>query len=703
MSKTPKHLWAVDKAPTPLEYALAYAKLGWHVLPVWSVDADGQCRCGRPNSEKGHKPGKHPNTRLNEHGHLDATTDEAVIREWWSTDPEAGIGISLSASGLLALDIDPRNGGRDTLEELESTHGVLYSDCVAVTQGGGEHRLFSADANLSYPGTLGPGLDVKHHGYICVAPTLGPSGAYSWEQGRSPLSRSNPARPSDLPSLLAAKARQPTDYSLTERNGSPIATAQTFDDLRSALKHVDADDYTTWVNVGMVLKPYGENGYKVWTEWSATSDKFDAQAQRRKWERDISHPHSITYRSIFRMAIDAGWAGNTKKQQQAPGEDFHPMSLERKAPSGASQVQVIEYLFDHFMSTGINVMAGAPGVGKTTLVVPLALAAAHLCPSNFPLKPTIRRNVIIITESVIQVQRVVYSMYSWGCTGHAAADFDARVRVLPAMRLDPKIVAEVADEYRGWTTPNLRADGTEYMALPLVVFDTANAVFDLENENDNAEVGKAMAHMKQSFTGFPIIIVSHTSKILGTGDSDFLSPRGASAWTGDAQGVYTVFKDGDDAEAPRVMKATKVRFPTTFSEMTFELISNMERHPNVLGFEEDIWFSHSLARPLAPGERAAVKEEMADREEDKRADRMKMEFLTLIRSQPRQSKSFYSKLASSAGGVKGNTHKKKEVLEEMIRDGWLYEVELEEAVRTFTHYLSINEAAVVGEKGRYGV
>lgn len=295
------------------DYALAYAALGWHVLPVWSVDAHGQCRCGRPNDEKGHKPGKHPQHHLAPNGHHDATLDEDTIRRWWATDPDAGIGFNLSASGLLALDIDPKNGGWETLASIEAEHGVLHSDCVAVTQGAGEHRLFTADPALSFPGKLGPGLDLKHHGYICVAPTLGPSGEYKWAAGHSPLSKSSPAHPSPLPTLIASKGRAPSSYSLTERGGVPVATAQTFDDLRSALKYVDADDYEAWVNVGMVLKPYGENGYKVWTEWSERSDKFDAAAQRKKWDRDLDQPHSITYRSIFRMALDAGWPGYAGK------------------------------------------------------------------------------------------------------------------------------------------------------------------------------------------------------------------------------------------------------------------------------------------------------------------------------------------------------------------------------------------------------
>lgn len=703
--KPPRHVWAVESAPSNLDYALAYARLGWHVLPVWSVDAHGQCRCGRPNTETGHKPGKHPQSNLVPHGHHDATVDEQKIRDWWATDPDAGVGVAMAASGLLALDIDPQNGGRESLATLEAEHGVLHSDCTATTQGGGEHRIFSADPQLAYPGTLGEGLDLKHQGYICVAPTLGPSGDYQWAAGRSPLSKSAPARPSPLPQYIAGRARQPANYSLTERGGVPVATAQTFDDLRSALQHVDADDYTAWVNVGMALRPYGENGYRVWTEWSARSDKFDAAAQRRKWERDISAPHSITYRSIFRMAIENGWSGNATAEVLA-GESTapHPLSLQRSEPSGASAVTVLEYIYDDFMSTGVNVLAGAPGVGKTTLIVPMALATAHLCPPDYQLRPAVRRNVIIITESVVQVQRVIYSLHSWGYTGASAADFEARVRVLGAQRLAPKVVAQVAAEYRNWTVDNAKADGSFYSALPLVLFDTANAVFDLENENDNAEVGKAMAHIKQAFAAFPIIIVSHTAKVLGQGESDYLSPRGASAWTGDAQGVYTVFKDGDEPDSPRVLKATKVRFPTAYPELTFDLVSNKETHKDVLGYDKEIWFAHAVARPLKSGERDQLKEDRKERKEQDEWQRICSELLELVRRDGGHSRSYYERLPVGKGGVRCSQERKERAIESLLNDGSLERVDLERPQGRANHYLRVNESVVESiEKGRLGV
>ena len=696
MIKPPSHMWVVDEAPKPVDYALAYARLGWHVLPVWSVDKQGQCRCGRPHGEKGHTPGKHPQTNLAPHGHRDATADERTIRDWWAVDPDAGIGISLAASGLLALDIDPRNDGRDTLAKIEAEHGVLHSDCIAITQGGGEHRLFCADPEMSYPGTLGMGLDLKHHGYICVAPTLGTSGDYRWAAGKSPISKSNAAKPSPLPGYIASRARTPINYSLTERNGVPVATAQTFDDLRSALRHVDADDYTTWVNVGLVLKPYGENGYKIWTEWASKSEKFNAAAQRRKWERDIDRPHSITYRSIFRMAIDNGWQGNEKTATEPAKQEkgLHPLSLLRAEPqSGASKVFVYEYIFDDYMSVGVNVIAGAPGVGKTTLIVPLALTAAHICPKDYALKPSIRRNVIIITESVVQVQRVIYSVYNWGYVGGTPQLFEDRIKIINAKRLDPKIVAQIADEYREWTVENKKADGSSYFALPLVVFDTANAVFDLENENDNAEVGRAMAHVKQAFADFPLIIITHTAKALGSLESDFLSPRGASAWTGDAQGVYLVFKDGETQDSPRVLKAAKVRFPTAFDELAFDIVRNSEVHKDVLGYDKEIWFMHSVARPLKAGERGQLKEDLKAQREEAQMATLCAEMLSLIRKNENQSRTFYERLPVGSGGVKGSKERKAQAIDTLVDQGTIEIIELEKPQGRQTHYIRIAATA----------
>ena len=49
----------------------------------------------------------HTKSPLNAHGHKEATTDVAQIKEWWATFPNAMLGIATGQiSGLFVLDVD---------------------------------------------------------------------------------------------------------------------------------------------------------------------------------------------------------------------------------------------------------------------------------------------------------------------------------------------------------------------------------------------------------------------------------------------------------------------------------------------------------------------------------------------------------------------------------------------------------------------
>lgn len=499
-------------------------------------------------------------------------------------------------------------------------------------------------------------------------------------------------------------------YSVEIRPGSVIVAPETYAELRAALSVIPADcDNFEWFSVlrGLSRLSNTMEAKSMARDWSTSSPnpEHNEAVFNKEWARMSRENTTISHRKVLWLAKqhDPEWNLQNKSQRQKADEP-HPLSLSLAVDSGASRVSTIEYLFDRFMSTGVNIVAGAPGVGKTTLIVPLALAAAHLCPADYALRPRVRRNVIIITESVVQVQRVIYSVAQWGCTGMSEADFDARVRVISARRLDPELVSEVAAEYVNWTVDNPKVDGTLHSALPLVVFDTANAVLELESENDNAEVGRAMAHLKQRFCLFPVIIVAHTSKALGRGEAEGLAARGASAWTGDAQGTYMVFKDGEDRDAPRVLKSDKVRFPTAFDEVALELVSHSERHPNILGEMEDEWFTHSVARPLARGERTQLKEDAKELRAQDEWVTLCDEMLQLVRDHPEHSRSYYEQLPKTRGGPRGSQERKERAMTALINDGCLKIVELEKPKGRADHYLRVDEAVVSSiEKGRYEV
>ncbi len=186
---------------TPLVFALRYSRLGWPVFPL------------RPND-------KVPLGALAPHGCLDATSDVATIRRWWSEVPEAGVGLRTGrASGLVALDIDPQPGGLQSLAQLEAEHGPLPDTVEAVTGGGGRHLLFAypaGDIDIRNAVKLGglPGLDVRgENGYLAVAPTIHPSGkVYRWKTGHTP-----DLKPAPLPAWLLVLM---TAHSTSEGNGN---------------------------------------------------------------------------------------------------------------------------------------------------------------------------------------------------------------------------------------------------------------------------------------------------------------------------------------------------------------------------------------------------------------------------------------------------------------------------------------------------
>ncbi|HEX3456963.1 MAG TPA: bifunctional DNA primase/polymerase [Candidatus Baltobacteraceae bacterium] len=184
----------------PLDAALAYAKRGWFIFPIFET-LGSSCACGNAKCEH---PAKHPRTP---NGCLNATANEVQVRKWWKHWPNASIGIATQPSGLVVLDVDPRHGGDESMHALAAECGELDT-LVALSGGGGEHRYFRATiAIASRAEALGPrypGIDVRAQGgYIIAPPSVHISGrSYQWEA-------SSPEEPAALPAWLAASLQKP--------------------------------------------------------------------------------------------------------------------------------------------------------------------------------------------------------------------------------------------------------------------------------------------------------------------------------------------------------------------------------------------------------------------------------------------------------------------------------------------------------------
>ncbi|WP_424894442.1 bifunctional DNA primase/polymerase [Tepidimonas sp. HKU79] len=299
-----------------LEQALSYARIGWHIFPCWGVEQDAggrwSCACGNDACKS---PGKHPIGALVPAGQNNATTDEDTIRAWWGRHPQANIAVALAASGLCAVDVDPRNGGLETVEWLEAKYGSLQSDVMQFTGGGGWHAIFQLPPGAhGLPGRLGPGVDFKINGYIVADPSLHISGKrYGWEASSDPRDGVVPSPLPDWVRSLSGEAARNDGAAAGSRHLGPTVV----DDLRSALAAIPSDDRDLWVRFCLALKPCGQQGWDLWDEWSRKSAKYDPVDAARVWH--TAKPRGdIGYETIFAVAQEHGWVNPASRKTASP-------------------------------------------------------------------------------------------------------------------------------------------------------------------------------------------------------------------------------------------------------------------------------------------------------------------------------------------------------------------------------------------------
>lgn len=187
----------------------AVAATGWG-LEVQSLhgatagaSAPGSC-CACKRGRACPDPGKHPRVikGVQEHGHLDARSADELAELIADLRPRPiNLGI-VPSTQILVIDIDPRNGGDETLVSLQDQYGPLPPTLSVYTGGGGEHRWYRAPYAASRSAVLGPGVDLKTSGGLLVAPpSVHLTGRrYAWTNRHLP--------PTDAPTWLDENTRK---------------------------------------------------------------------------------------------------------------------------------------------------------------------------------------------------------------------------------------------------------------------------------------------------------------------------------------------------------------------------------------------------------------------------------------------------------------------------------------------------------------
>ncbi|MFN3242918.1 MAG: bifunctional DNA primase/polymerase [Planctomycetota bacterium] len=311
--------------------ACRYVDGGKRLVLLHEPTADASCSCGNarggcPSKGGADATGKHPR----EKGWLDKLiTDRAAVHRAWGRYATANIGMCPLPEEFV-LDVDPRNGGAKTMARLEADLGPLAGP-LARTGGGGCHHWLRLPSGIKVDSVkakiarrfkeAGGGVDLRtcHH-QVVVPPSIHQSGKrYEWVEDRSIL-ECDPVVPNQAwLEFLGIYGKEPE----SKRSSSPPRVEERdFDRAEWGLVHerlLDPDSgYDSWFRVGSALRALGDDGLRLWIEFSKSSEQFDEDEIRRKWPGIAGS--SIA--SLFGMFDDAdpGWRQRYRSRSTSPIE-----------------------------------------------------------------------------------------------------------------------------------------------------------------------------------------------------------------------------------------------------------------------------------------------------------------------------------------------------------------------------------------------
>lgn len=401
----------------------------------------------------------------------------------------------------------------------------------------------------------------------------------------------------------------------------PVVSNYGRDDLQraaDALEYVTPDvAYNDWIMVGQALHDaFGDAGRDVWQSWSSPGGKYKGDKDIETHWRSFHQGKGVGLGSLYNLAKQGGWTPPTRASERRTAvEDFglaikaaqdviqvNNAAPEAEDPAPAapywaelsydlSKPLGVDYLIDGYFAHSLSLIAGQPGVGKTTVMASLALIASGHSLPNCNLKAPVKRKVIYVTEDTDQVVRSLYAHVK-----RHNLDVDQvkeSVVLVEAKRSQLPDLLKLAENVARHTI-----DGNR----PWLILDTANATLDLENENDNSEVGAYISGLKQTLyvqLGVPISIIHHTNKQISRTDAEAMG-RGASALTGDVTLTAVIFMDDDNN---RYMRLAKRRYEPTFDELAFTSDTFTEPATTSYGDLQELTLRVVVPKPSSEDER----------------------------------------------------------------------------------------------------
>jgi len=430
-----------------MQYALNYAADGFAVFPC--------------------KPGdKQPLGSLVPHGCLDATTDAETIKRWWTTCPNANIGIATGAkSGLAVVDLDGPEG-------IASGKRLGLQSMVTVMTGNGE-QLYYADQNGKLSNSvkkLAAGIDTRGNGgYVVAPPSLHPNGKrYTWRMASlsrtalSALPRSLTV-PSSTLSTLTSTIRKSDSWIADALKG--MKNGNIDNTLVSILGRLRRDGYSAG-DALVLLQPHALAA-------GATPGHLDDK---------ITH-------------IWKAYPNQSTLSQTSKSETIDTFLEDIREP---------EWICKPFIAKkSIGFVVGLPATLKTWLCTDLAVESARDNGLWLGLFPVTNCKILFVDQERWkgETQRRFSSVMA--AKGLSRADFGEKLY----MKCGTTIRLNIDASYQAFRTELLE------MRPDLVIVDSF-ATFHTLPENDRTEIQKVLERIKElrNEIGCTFLFINHESK-----------------------------------------------------------------------------------------------------------------------------------------------------------------------------------------------
>ena len=165
---------------------------------------------------------------------------------------------------------------------------------------------------------------------------------YRWLKNRSPSDLPLAEAPSVLlEQMLRPKPKQQSP--LMPRNNDAQDDSKRARSFLRSLSTLRADDYDSWMGVGMALHSVGDDSLLFdWDAWSNQSDKWEQGECDRKWQ-SFEHGGAITLGTLGHWAKQDGWKSDYQNQSPTrPNRSNDNSRTNNNSQTGALEIRKVE-------------------------------------------------------------------------------------------------------------------------------------------------------------------------------------------------------------------------------------------------------------------------------------------------------------------------------------------------------------------------